>query len=241
MIFGFAARQFRPYEQEVEFARMNGFEFLQIWYDKNGIFSRGADEQVEIIKQCGYPAIIHALLDINEIEEHVPKLINMLQFLEHTEVIIHPVCKSEKIETDTIFKLANKISGAMQKLYSEGITLYLENNSKLDPIYTTAREVEIMYKENPALEFLLDVAHIDDYKHLQEMIQVRMPKILHAADRHLEVIHEHLPIGQGNIDFEYVFRNILHEFAGRIVLEISYTDKEILDSKARLEQYLHKK
>ena len=37
MIFGFAARHFNLYEQEVEFARANGFSFLQVWYDEYGM------------------------------------------------------------------------------------------------------------------------------------------------------------------------------------------------------------
>jgi len=53
MMFGFAARQFRPYEQEVEFARMNGFEFLQIWYDKNGIFSGFSRKRILETLSCG--------------------------------------------------------------------------------------------------------------------------------------------------------------------------------------------
>lgn len=64
-----------------------------------------------------------------------------------------------------------------------------------------------------------------------------MPKILHVADRHFEVIHEHLPIGQGNIDYKYIFTNILNEFDGKIILEIIQSSKDIIASKAKIEEY----
>lgn len=35
MQIGCLARYFNPYEAEVEFARNNNFQFMQIWYDRN--------------------------------------------------------------------------------------------------------------------------------------------------------------------------------------------------------------
>jgi sugar phosphate isomerase/epimerase len=234
---GCLARYFNSYEHEVKFARENGFRFLQIWYDKGGLQHKDVEEQTNTIKQSNYPAIIHAVLDINGIEEHVPKLLRVLKALGHKELIIHPVCKSEPITEGTIYKLADLVRTALNIFSNEGITLYLENNSKLDPLFSTAREIEIMFDRNPYLEFLLDVAHIDNYKHLESMIAVRKPRILHIADRHLEVIHEHLPLGQGNIDYEYIFKNILQNYEGKVILEVAQSDEDIINSKHILERY----
>jgi sugar phosphate isomerase/epimerase len=234
---GCLARYFNPYEREVQFAKENDFRFLQIWYDKNGLLLKDVEEQTNILKQFSYTAIIHAVLDLNEIGEHVPRLVKVLKTLNHSELIIHPVCKSERITDNTIYKLADKVKVAFDILANKGISLYLENNSKLDPIFTTTQEIEIMFEINPDLEFLLDVAHIDNYKHLKEMISIRKPKILHIADRHLEVIHEHLPLGQGNIDYEFIFKNILQNYEGKVILEVAQSDEDIIYSKKLIENY----
>jgi len=235
---GYPARYFNPYCGEVNFARENGFRLLQVWYDKDGFQHKDYDEQTQIIKENDFPTIIHAVLDMNEIDEHVPRLVKILKTLEHKEIIIHPVCRSEEITEGSIYKLAHKVKSALDIFNNAGITLYLENNSKLDPIFTTAKEIEIMFEKNPELEFLLDIAHIDDYEHLKEMVSIRKPKILHIADRHLEIIHEHLPIGQGNIDYELIFKNILQGYNGRIILEVIQSDEDIINSKKIIERLI---
>lgn len=239
--FGCLARYFNAYENEVGFARCNDFEFMQLWYDNKGLLLKDISAQVKVIKEYNYPAIIHAVLDINEFDIHVPILLDVVKDLEHKELIIHPICHTEAIEDKTIIKLVEKVKYAVDIFSGEGITLFLENNSKLDPIFTNANEVEIMFKEIPKLEFLIDVAHIDSYEHLKQMVDIKMPKILHIADRHLEVVHEHLPIGEGNIDYKYIFKNILNHFDGKIILEIAQGDKEIVDSKLIIESLLNTK
>ncbi len=237
MQIGCLARYFNPYGEEVEFAKNNHFQFMQIWYDRNGIALKKDLNPIEIIRKYDFPTIIHAVLDLNEIEEHIPRLIEIIKYLGHRELIIHPICKSEEIKPRTIYKLSEKVRFALEKLEKENITLYLENNSRLDPIFNESMEIEIMFQENPHLQFLLDIAHINNYEHLRSMIKIEMPKILHIADRHLEVIHEHLPLGQGNIDYKYIFTNILNGFDGKIVLEIIQSSNDMLNSKAIIEEY----
>lgn len=192
---------------------------------------------MQAIKEAGYPTIIHAVLDICDIEAHMRILIGLMKTLNHHDLILHPICKSEPITEKTIFNLSSVIQ-IMPLFIDEDMTLYIENNSRLDPIFHKAEEVSILFKENPQAEFILDLAHIDDYDHLKKMVDIKMPKILHIADRHLEVIHEHLPIGKGNIDFEYIFKSILKDFKGKIIFEIIESDQAILDSKAMIEKIL---
>jgi sugar phosphate isomerase/epimerase len=237
MQIGCLARYFNPYEEEVVFAKNNNFEFMQIWYDRNGISLKKDLNPIEIIKKCNFPTIIHAVLDINEFEEHVPKLTAILKYLGHNELIIHPICESEEINPKTIYKLSEEVGFALKELEKENITLYLENNSRLDPIFNEANEIEIIFSANPKLQFLLDVAHIDNYEHLKAMIKIKMPKILHIADRDLKKVHEHLPIGQGNIDYKYIFTNVLNGFEGKIILEIVQNSKDIINSRAKIEEY----
>lgn len=237
MNIGCLARYFNPYVEEVEFAKKNNFQFMQIWYDRNGIGLNKDSNPIKVIKDYNFPTIIHAVLDINEFEEHVPKLIEILKYLGHDELIIHPICESEKITKETIYKLSNKIKFTLEELEKENITLYLENNSRFDPIFNELNDIKIIFQRNPNLEFLLDVAHIDNYQHLESMIKIKVPKILHIADRHLEKVHEHLPIGQGNIDYKHIFTNILDKFDGKMILEVVQSSEDIIDSRTKIEEY----
>lgn len=236
---GCLARYNYPYEEEVRFAKENNFKIMQVWYDKDGIKKYEAqEERLDKIKSFGFPTIIHALLDINEIELHTEKLIGILNYLNHKELIIHPVCHREIINEDTIYKLSDIISKVLKMYKQSGITVYLENNSMINPIFSTAKEMGIVFKQNPELEFLLDIAHIISYEHLAEMISVKAPKMLHVADKHFSVIHEHLPVGHGELNFKYIFEEVLRNFDGKIILEIAKENIDIIKSKEIMETYL---
>jgi sugar phosphate isomerase/epimerase len=239
---GCLARYFNKYADEVEFATHHGFDLLQIWYDRNGIaLNKDLFPKENAIKELEFPSIIHAVLDINEFEEHVPKVVDILVSLKHKEVIIHPICESEVITPDTIHKLSRQVCFALEKLSDKGITLFLENNSRLDPIFNTPEEIGIIFRDNPNLEFLLDVAHIESYEHLKKIVAVKMPKMLHIADKHFDVTHEHLPVGQGEINYEYIFSNILREFTGKIVLEVIQNDDAMIASRDKIRKALSKR
>ncbi|MGG7099134.1 TIM barrel protein [Clostridium sardiniense] len=238
---GCLARFFNRYEDEVIFAKENKFDFMQLWYDNRGLCLHEADKEfVDTINKYKFSTIIHAVLNINEFKEHIPKLLDILNKLNHKELIIHPICENETIDKKTIYKLDESIKYALDIFMPNSITVYLENNSKLDPIFTDNYEIEKIFNQNKDLEFLLDVAHIDDLNHLQEMIKIKKPKILHIADRRFNVVHEHLPIGNGDIDFQYIFSNLLPEYSGKIILEIVNSDLDIINSKKIIESLIDK-
>lgn len=176
--------------------------------------------------------------DINEIPGQITILKELLLKLGHKQLIVHPVCKSEPITGKTIHKLVVNMKTAVERLIPNDITVFIENNSKLDPIFTSPEELKVMFSCVPELELLLDVAHMDSIKHLKELVSVKMPKIIHIADRRLEEIHEHLPIGRGNIDFKKVFSEVLPGYEGKIVFEIIQSSNEILAAKKYFEDLL---
>jgi len=238
---GSLARFFNKYEDEVLFAKENNFDFMQLWYDNRGIsLSTDEEDPIYLINKYNFPTIIHAVLNVDEFEEHIPKLIKILKEINHKDLIVHPICKTILIDETTLDLLNTKIGFALDLLNKEGITLYLENNNKLDPMFTNSEEIEKIFESNKDLEFILDVAHIDNLKHLEEMVKIKMPKILHVADKHFDVIHEHLPIGHGELDFKYIFNNILKDFDGRIILEIVNTDLDIVNSKNIISNIVNK-
>lgn len=187
---GCLARFFNRYEDEVKFAKENKFDFMQLWYDNKGLCLHENDKDfINTINKYNFPTIIHAVLNINEFEEHIPKLLDILNKLNHKELIVHPICENEEINKETIDKLDKGVKYALNILNPYGITLFLENNSKLDPIFTNTNEIQKIFSQNKDLEFLLDIAHIDNMNHLEEMLKVKKPKILHIADRHFDVVH----------------------------------------------------
>lgn len=242
MRIGRSVRWFNEYEEEVKFSKENNFDFMQIWYLKGDILiDTLSGDKVQKIIDYKFPVVVHGVLDINDFEDEVPKLLKVVKRFSHKNVIIHPLCESEEITDDTIYKLAKKVSYAQKEFSKEGITIYLENNSKLDPINYSVRDLKIMFSQNPNVEMLLDIAHIDSYDHLKDIVAIKYPKTIHLADKRFSEIHEHLPIGEGDLDFEYIFNTDLKDFNGDIIFEIVDKDKDIIESKKIIENIIKHK
>lgn len=240
---GRSLRWYNNYKTEIEFCKFNKFDFIQIWFRKGKLLIDTVDEPREVhLKNYNYPLIIHAVFEIDEYSVYGEKLIELLRYFGHNEVIIHPVFStSNKLITDkTIYELAENIKQINTKLKSNGITLFIENNSKLDKVNYTIEDLKIVFAENPDVELLLDIAHIDSYEHLQNIIDVKYPQMLHISDKHFSVEHEHLPIGMGDLNFELIFSKYLNGFNGKIILEIPEEDTVIIDSMGKIQKSMQR-
>lgn len=234
---GRSIRWFNDYSHEVEFSDLNKFSFMQIWFMKGElILDKVLSPKEQYVLNSKFPVIIHAVYDIDDYDKYNSELVRILKFLNHKEVIIHPVCESIPVNPETIYILADNIYKTNQLLKAENIKLYIENNSIIDKINYTANDLKIVFDRNPDVELLLDIAHIDDYNHLQKILEVKFPKCIHIADKHFSVEHEHLPIGQGELDFELIFQNYLKEYDGKIIFEVVDTDEVIIKSKNTIQE-----
>ena len=92
-------------------------------------------------------------------------------------------------------------------------------------------ELAIVFSEDSYVEQLLDVAHIDDYQHLEDIIAIKYPKCLHVAGKHFSCQHEHLSLTKGDVDYQMIFQKYLKNYNGRIILEVIDSDEEIVLSK----------
>lgn len=230
--YGRSIRWFNDYKNEVEFSKSNKFEFMQIWFAKGElVLDKLLAPKEEQVLKSQFPVIIHAVYDIDDYDKYNDELIRILKYLNHKEVIIHPVCKFIPVNSETIYILAENIYKTNQLLKKNNIKLYIENNSVIDKINYTPDDLKIIFDRNPDVELLLDIAHIDDYDHLQEILKVKFPKCLHIADKRFSAEHEHLPIGQGDLDFELIFQNYLKGYDGKIIFEVVDTDEEVIHSK----------
>jgi sugar phosphate isomerase/epimerase len=225
------------YDTEIEFCKKHGFGCMQITY-RNGSLQYDAlpEPKETAILEAGFPIIIHAIFDIEDYEKYAAYLLRLLKFLKHKEVIIHPYCEPSAINRDTIYKLSECNKKITNMFLSEKITVYIENCARAVPLNYLPEDLKIVFSESPATELILDLAHIDDYDHLRDIITVKYPKMLHIADRRFSVGHEHLPIGMGDLDFELIFMKYLNDFSGKIILEISEDENVIIDSMSKIKK-----
>lgn len=236
---GCCARYFNKYEDEVKFAKEHGFDFMQLWYDKDGLgLHKDGESKVDLIRSFNFPTIIHAVLYISEIREHIPKIKKIMNELKHSELIIHPICRSEEIDQMTIYELSEAIDFTLKYVKEDGIKVYLENNSLKTPIFSSKEELEIIFEKYKELELLLDIAHIQSYEHLRNLVKIKAPKMLHIADKHFDIVHEHIAFGEGELDFKYIFKEILNKFDGDIVIEVVTNDDDIINAKEYLQNII---
>lgn len=230
-----------PYEEEVAFSKKIGCEFMQIWFLKGDILieTNGLDK-IALIKEMGYPVIVHGVIDVIDFRKDVIDLIDVLERLGLKEVIIHPTCKVNPIDDYSHQLLINEVKWASELLFAKGIKLYLENNCRATPFHYRKEEFASVLNHSEKVELLLDIAHVDSYEHLQSLIDVRYPKMLHLADKHFNVAHEHLPVEDGELDFSYIFGDLLKVYEGKIILEITQNNPSIEKSVERIKETLTK-
>jgi len=237
--YGRSIRWFNDYRDEVQFSKLNKFDFMQIWFMKGDlILDKVPSPKEKYVLDSKFPVIVHAVYDIYDYDKFNDKLIHILKFLEHKEVIIHPICESIPVNSETIYLLADNIYKTNQLLKMNNIKLFIENNSIIDKINYTPEDLKIVFDKNPDVELLLDIAHIDDYEHLEKIIKVKHPKCLHISDKHFSVKHEHLPIGEGELDFELIFQKYLKGYQGKIIFEVVDEDEKIINSKDIIQKIL---
>ncbi|MTI65852.1 MAG: sugar phosphate isomerase/epimerase [Firmicutes bacterium] len=223
------------YIDEVEFSRKNKFDFIQLWYDKNGLeVTCEGDSKLEFIKSCNFPTILHAMLDINELSQHACRLLEIAKSLDNKDLIIHPISHTKSTSPCILDKFSREVGKVLNIFKENGITLHIENNSKRMPFFSDSTDIISVLKKHEDLEILIDLAHVEDYSQIKEIVRVRKPKILHIADKRFSVVHEHLPIGSGEVNFKYIFSEILYDFNGTIILEINQDNKSIIDSKDKI-------
>ena len=225
------------YKDEIFFCKKNHFDFIQIWFkDGELLVNDLPSPKEEYIKKAGFPVILHALFEPDDFERYGNRLLDLVSFFGDKEVIVHPVCKKKAVDPQTEYELAEHVLDFSQKAKARGILWYLENNSVLDIFHYKKEDLEIVYKADSYVEQLLDIAHIDNYQHLEDIISVKFPRCLHAAGKHFAVPHEHLPLTCGDIDYKLVFQKYLHGYSGRIILEVDGSGEEMEASKRILDE-----
>jgi sugar phosphate isomerase/epimerase len=226
--YGFnVANQIR-FREEHAFAQANGFKILQLWFDRNGLSLHDLDDVIDVHKSS-IETILHVVAGVGELVEVLSSAVPLAKSLGHEQIIIHPTNSNSK-PSDLHRELMSAGESIELILERNQLTPYFENNSKLENVFQTVENVNSFYSAFDWAGSLLDVAHMDSYEHLQALAKIRMPKFLHIADRHLENVHEHLTLGEGNIDFNRVFRECLNGFEGKAIFEVPWNPAARLTS-----------
>ncbi len=239
--FAFNIDNYRRLTDEVNFAVQNDFDFVQIWYDNNGISIHENDFPAEEkLNEIKVPFIFHAVLKPNDFTEHVPTLCSLIKKYGHEKLIIHPIQDTEDSLLNSIEILDKNIKMALEAITPLNCKIYFENNSKIEPIFQNKFDIELILDRNPEVELLFDIAHIDNYEYMKDIVKIKFPKLIHCSDRNLNVLHEHLPLGLGNIDFDYVFNEIIPGYDGGVIFEIFSSYEDRLQAKHLIKSVLMK-
>ncbi len=229
---GRGIRWYNSYIDEVNFCKEHNFDFLQIWFKEGEILINDIPcPKEKYLKDIGFPVIIHAVFENDDFVKYGDALLDIVEYLEIIEVIIHPICEKSTVNESTQKDLVKQVKMFSHKAMNRGIMWYLENNSVIDIFHYQKEDLKMVYDSDNYVEQLLDVAHIDNYEHLQYIIEVKYPKCLHVAGKRFAVEHEHLSLEYGDIDYNLVFRKYLKGFDGRIILEGGESDAELIESK----------
>ena len=237
--FGCLVGYTKHISKEINFAKENKFDFIQLWYDSNGleIIARKSDE-FKVLLEEKFPAIVHALLDIDELSFHSRPIMDIAKRLHHKSVIIHPFSRDYS-NSEQCKKLREIMENDYSQFMANGIDVYVENNCRSHPLLYEPREIEYFFDSKCNFRFLLDIAHIDSYDHLEDLVKTRYPDMLHLADTHFAAEHEHLPIGQGELDFTLIFSEYLDVFDGKIIFEITQSEEDIVNARLQIMNVLN--
>lgn len=108
--FGRGIRWYNGYQSEVEFSKKHGFDFIQIWF-QNGIIPIESlpEPREEYIKKIGFPVIVHAVFKLENFEIYGNRLLEIVEYFEHNEVIVHPICRKSEIGKFSADTLAEQV------------------------------------------------------------------------------------------------------------------------------------
>lgn len=236
-----------PFLDEIMFSYESKFDIVQVWYKCGKIDALYDIDPIKTLKKAPIDSIIHAAFDIDDFDYYENDLIDKLIELNHKELVLHPMIKTTEVNPKTVKELQNKVLRLLHKLDKLNITVYVENNHKdMKCFYTPSQWKNFFEKAPKNTEFLLDIVHVlykDDYEFIKKLVSIKRPKALHIADTVRGKIgskHLHLPIGNGIINFEKIFTEIIPNYNDLIILEIKNTDKNILNSKEKIENILNK-
>lgn len=224
-------------QQVVQWARQNGFEGVELWADEPFLnIYRTGEETLEVLakEQKELVYTVHApLYDINicsvntgimkESVRQIKKVTGWSDYIKVKRIVVHPGKTPSRDyqvikEVEKIFKKA--IEEIKKAAFSRSIDLVLENITADDAnMGRTPEELKKILDEFD-LGLCLDTGHVnlcwDAPRTLKKM--AKYIRQIHINDNN-GVKDEHLPVGEGKIDWE-IYKDIIKKGKVDIVHEI---------------------
>jgi sugar phosphate isomerase/epimerase len=232
--YGFNVANSIRFADEDSFALANGFDILQLGFDRRCLSVHDLDG-LHSVEKSRVNTILHVSVGLDEFDGVLAPALELARSLGHHDMIVHPIAGKSQVGHPSK-ALVSAAKHWVPAFAEHGITIHFENNSRLESVLQSVDDARLLFATCPTAGFLLDIAHMDDYAHLQNLAGVKMPGFLHVADRRLEQIHEHLAVGKGNIDFSRVFTRCLHGFEGTVIFEVPWDAEARGSSKRAIER-----
>jgi len=241
-LIGRGIREATAYADEVTLSKKCGYDFNQVWFF-NGDMLIGDDvpDRAAYIKSFDFPIIIHAMWTLEDFVKDSDRLVELVKYFDHKEVIVHATRKETLTIKDANERLRDLLAALKSKFDKLGVRMYVENNQRPHCLSATKQQLETVLSSG--VELLLDTGHVDSYEHIEEIISIKKPTCLHLANKRFSAGHEHLPLSRGDIDFNLFFSKYMPNYDGRIIIEVGNefaTDKDFMKSKKLLDKVLKK-
>ncbi len=264
-LIGYVARLFpnewRPFVQELEFAREHNFEAVHI-SDRKGklleshlgdTFSRVAEVRAETARVVTMEILSFLRPDgrneagatpIEMLRANLPAITTLPIRYVHWHVApterLAPA-DARALEEDCIAQFRAGVDLAAE----HGFTLGFEQNTVFAGIFHNPDICRHVLEQVPEIGFVWDTNHTSP-EHLDGYLELAPRMVmLHVSDTPLPEVNYHLPLGRGSIDFDQIGKtlNAAH-FTGAAILEIgglpykggvgTDTDEALVDSADRL-------
>jgi L-ribulose-5-phosphate 3-epimerase len=238
---GYNARLFpanwRPFREELAFAQSAGFSALQVRRDDSSIDEKHLGDSFldlsRMMRKARVLVTVELVMHVDEkgrtpggitptelFESNLPAV----QALNVSLVHWHLVAKaglSPQALTALENALIPQFAAGVATAEKYGIHLGLEHNEPDVPLFSTPQSIQAALERVPGLMFVWDINHTHP-DHLSGFLSLaRRMRVLHLSDTPLPAVNHHLPLGQGNIDFETCLRPLIKAgFNGPAILEI---------------------
>ncbi|MGW8193323.1 MAG: sugar phosphate isomerase/epimerase family protein [Desulforhopalus sp.] len=251
MIYGAMNFPVLPVLQEINLFAELGFSYLELAMDQpEAHYSHIAANQATITKAlqdyamgivCHLPTFVSTADLTDSIRrascEEMKQSLNVAAGLGAEKVTVHPsmIGGMGAFVADRARTYAYEFLSEMVELSGElGVTICLENMMPRNNFGVECAELDTIFRRFPTLQFTFDTGHAnlgDNGKvRFQELVKKFGDRIghIHLSDNR-GVHDDHLPLGQGNIDFRRLADDLQRlKYEGTVTFEVFDKDRQML-------------
>lgn len=263
----FFPNNWRSALEEIEFAKTHGFSSLQFGGRETGLNEEELGGSFENVAQALQAANITAVMEIvvrltkagvtksglsplEMLQTNLPAIRALPCHSAHLHLVhVEPMSQAELRELEAAF--APQFAQGVALAKEGGFRFGFEHNEiNLQSFFNTPESCRNLLDAVPELHFVWDFNHtLAEHVPIYKSLIPRM-SMLHISDTPLPETNHHLPLGQGNIDFEDHFSALRQaNFSGAAILEIGGlpksggygkdTDEALIDSLRRLQAAIY--